>query len=441
MKKFDKNMTDKIREVLVSYEAEYSPEAWENFSEKLEPMYSGKQTKRNRWLFGIGGLILVGLVYILFSWYGKVQESKTETNQSIQHIESRKQEEPPGIVNPDSSTSLLPSAVTDKTVPKDKLVKISPLKKTDDHTIQLKEKDKLESSVFMVKDQLRNNKMYQLQSRVLNSLLQKEFGTEDSIEINRKLAQADKIKIRKKKKKNKVSFKIKPPRISLRGTNNKLYKKFLGPNKLAVHWLPEVHYSSKFDKPSVSYGIGIELEGPLSEQLGFAVGVNYQKNKFSESIAAFESLPTRNQSDFNEKELSSLNLSDDSVRIRNTDYQFLELPISLNMYFLQSDYSKFSLSLGMSALFFLKENSSIPFRMLPDNLPYVENKSYGSFDNIHFTGSLNLGLAYQYRLSQRLALNTGFQYKLGLGNLGGLPMKLNRSSFQAGIIYRFGRID
>ncbi len=56
------------------------------------------------------------------------------------------------------------------------------------------------------------------------------------------------------------------------------YDKFVGPNKLAFFYSPEIHFSDSLKTIGVSQGIGISLEGPIRSLVSVSAGLSYQDN-------------------------------------------------------------------------------------------------------------------------------------------------------------------
>lgn len=103
---------------------------------------------------------------------------------------------------------------------------------------------------------------------------------------------------------------------------------------------------------------------------------------------------------------------------------------------MKTNRSKFSLTAGASAIFFLKEKYITPFST-PDKLLFSEERSFKRFGNIHPLASLNTGISYCYQLSERFSVFTNLQYKFKLTSMGGNLLKISRFDSQIGIVYRF----
>ncbi len=67
-------------------------------------------------------------------------------------------------------------------------------------------------------------------------------------------------------------------------TKEESYDKFVGPNKLAFFYSPEIHYSDSLKTLGVSQGIGISFEGPIRSSVSISAGLSYQAINFHKTI-------------------------------------------------------------------------------------------------------------------------------------------------------------
>jgi hypothetical protein len=211
------------------------------------------------------------------------------------------------------------------------------------------------------------------------------------------------------------------------------YDKFAGPNRVSVFYSPEIHYSDSLGTLGFSQGAGISLEGLIRSSVSVSAGLSYQSMNFDVTIFSAKVPP---EGPFEPSDTLEPISSVDSIEIRSGSYNFLELPVAVNFKFLESVRSQVLLSAGISAIAFLKQNYT--YETVVGGISNSSSVSVSSWEDIHPLASINFGLVYRYKLSDRFFLHGSAQYKQHLVALGYNSMKLNRLNFQAGIIYRFG---
>lgn len=437
MKEFDKQMTHTIKGMLENYEAEYTPQAWDKLNSSLDANLSANSPIKKWWWFGIIGFLLIAGFLIIRYSPSVSPEQSIQKNQSIQYKQTMKKNESSPLSIEDSSASLICSPSQEKQIDQ---ISLPNKNKISSFVIS----SSLDSSEYLFFDRHDLEGICFLNTQPINHLLITDYATDQLEDISSSRFLIFETSQKQSRFKRKSKFRIELPQISLSTKNNKFYKKFLGPNKLIAYLNPEIHKSEMFKQSSISSGWGIEIEGPLSKQLSVSIGVAFQTNKLSQGVSIDElnqNMLIKNPADFTESEFEKLIPLGDSVMNRTAEYQLLEIPLTFKLYLLKSNKSNVNVRCGLSALFFLKETYNLPFLMGSELAPYQETKNYKAFENIQLFGSVNLGLGYQYQFTDRLALTTSFDYKLGLNKLGDVTGNLNRMSFQAGISYRFGRSD
>jgi hypothetical protein len=211
------------------------------------------------------------------------------------------------------------------------------------------------------------------------------------------------------------------------------YNKFVGPNKLAFFYSPEIHYSDSIGNMGVSQGMGITFEGRIRSLVSVSAGLSYQAINFDKTISSVKVPPDLV---LQPPDTNSIFYYVDSTEIRSGSYKFLELPVSVNFKFIESPRSQVWLGTGISAIAFLGQEYT--YETIVEEDSESSGISVEAWENIHPLASLNFSLIYRYDLSDRFFLHGSAQYKQHLVPLGYTSMKLNRLNFQLGVIYHFG---
>ena len=228
-------------------------------------------------------------------------------------------------------------------------------------------------------------------------------------------------------------FKFQWPGYDFIQTEEGSYDRFMGPNRLAFFYSPEVHYSDSLSKLGVSQGFGISFEGSIRSAISVSAGLSYQSMNFNVTISSLKVPP---EGPFQPVDTLQPINNIDSIKNRSGSYKFIELPVAVSFKFIESPRSQVWLSAGISAIAFLKQDYT--YETVVGGISNSSSVSVKAWENIHPLASFNNGLLYRYKFSNRLFLHGSAQYKQHLVPLGYNSMKLNRLNFQAGIIYRFG---
>ncbi len=246
-------------------------------------------------------------------------------------------------------------------------------------------------------------------------------------------------------------FKLQLPVLNSLTTESKKYNKFIGPNKLSLFYSPEINYCCNSIKTSgISHGFGIIFEGPVRSFISISAGLSYQSVNFNNTIFLIQ-FPLYMSPPIDHFYISQNNINIDTIAIvRSGSYKYIELPVSINLKFLEGTRSQVWLGTGISSIAFLRQNfisevavdfiirdTATVIRVLNEKVDFSAN----AWKNIHPLASLNFSFFYRFQLSDRLFLNSTIRYKLYLEPLGYHSMKLNRLNLQIGLGYRFGRED
>lgn len=233
---------------------------------------------------------------------------------------------------------------------------------------------------------------------------------------------------------NKRKLKFNWPDFNLLFLNDEGYDRFVGPNKLAIFYSPEIHSSDSLKAFGVSQGVGISFEGPIRSLLSISAGLTYQSIDFHKTLF-FEKVPPHLV--LQPSDTTRIFYYLDSIGIRSGRYKFLELPITVNFKFIESDRSQIQLSAGISSIAFLQQKYT--YETIMEGVSKSSIVSVKEWRNIHPLASLNFGFLYTYNISDRYLWQSSLLYKHHLTPLGANSMNLNRLNFQIGLVYHFGR--
>jgi hypothetical protein len=92
----------------------------------------------------------------------------------------------------------------------------------------------------------------------------------------------------------------------------------------------------------------------------------------------------------------------DSTFAISGSYKYLELPVAVNLKFIESARSQVWLSAGISAIAFLEQNFN--YVTIVGRISDSSSVSVKAWENIHLA-SFNFGLLYSYKLSDRFFLH------------------------------------
>jgi len=443
MKKLSEDiMTKKIKEVMEQYEPDYSPEFWEKLRrQKLVPElgFMTLLVKYKFWLsvFTIaGGLIIVYIVSDLHP-AGKNSAVDPLSAKSLSYSASEKAKESTYSKKAADSGNDNISNVEVRQEERGISDNITQNKITDPFLAANQDYFPAENAIPDMPDRYGANPVIPIMPASidfgydfsLTDLIPVEFKDEDSRSLK---FQASDNKSDNDNGKLIIHWpEFKSP-VKKEG-----YDKFAGPNKFAIFYSPEIHFSDSIGNIGVSQGIGFNLEGPIRSLVSVSAGLSYQSIDFENKTVFSEKVPPHGP--FHPHDTIGTFYYIDSIGIRGGSYKFLELPVSVNYKFIESARSHVWLGAGISAIAFLRQDYT--YETIVEGVSDSSSISVNAWENIHPLASLNFSLLYRYDLSSRYLLYGSAQYKQHLVPLGYNSMKLNRLNFQIGIIYRFGRVD
>lgn len=433
---FDDRITRRIKEVLEQYEPAYSPAAWEKLRKQMPAPESRLKKfllKYKFWFSGLGVIGVLVLVYKVTSvqLVDEVSAIDPVSTESVNYLLSEKPKE---IIYSEKTSALRYS--------------------TSGISAWQEEKSVFpEATLIRITESLPT--AYHNNAQAGNAMTEKPESIERASEIpvspertdlgyqytNAQLIPIENRAVDIKPLKDPSPDKVRKFEFHLPGFNSSLtkegdYNKFVGPNKLAFFYSPEIHYSDSIGNMGLSQGAGFTFEGPIRSLISISVGLSYQAINFNKAISS-EKVPPHVV--LQPPDTNRIFYYVDSIEIRSGSYKFLELPVSVNFKFIESARSQVWLGTGISSIAFLQQYYT--HETIVEEVSESSSISVKAWENIHPLASLNFSLLYRYNFSDRFFLHGSVQYKQHLVPLGYNSMKLNRINFQVGVIYYFGRVD
>jgi hypothetical protein len=427
-----------IKEVLEQYEPDYSPQFWENLKKQRPMLEVRLKTLLLKYKFWLSVVAIVGVLVIVNKDTSGLLANKNSAadplfSESDNYMVSEKPKE---ITYPEKRAALRHSISDTGISPEVRNIssKDTPAMIADWLPVAYQNLPPVGNAIVEIPEAIDQNSAIPVLLEGIYSGYQ--FNIPQLLPVK---SEVEEIPASKSPSFEKTrNYKFQWPEFNFITTKDENYKKFAGPNKLALFYSTEMHRTHSYNALGVSHGFGISFDGPIRSSVSVSAGLSYQAINFSKTVF-LEKVPPH---------LSSLQPADtnrtfyyiDSTIIKRGSYRFLELPVSLNFKFFETARSQVWFGTGISAIAFLRQNytSETIVEGVSDE---VSSSSAKAWKNIHPLASLNFGLFYRYKLSDRFFLHGSAQYKQHLVPLGSNSLKLNRFNFQAGIIYRFGRED
>jgi hypothetical protein len=432
---FDDKITQRIKEVLEQYEPAYSPQAWEKLRKQMPVPESRLKKLWLKYKFWFSGLVITGILITVYN-LTNIQHADGVTAidpVSSEYVNYALSDNSKEVTYSEKTASLrngiseISIGQEDKSVfPEVKLVRITEsLPATDLDYVQpgraiTEIPESIERASVIPVSPERIDLGYQYNSTLL-------------IPIVDPTADIKQLKDPSVKKTAKFEFHWLDFNSSL--TKEGDYNKFVGPNKLAFFYSPEIHYSDSIGNMGVSQGMGITFEGQIRSLVSVSAGLSYQAINFDKTISSVKVPPPLQE--LQPHDTNSIFYYVDSIEIRSGSYKFLELPVSVNFKFIESAKTKIWLGTGISAIAFLGQEYT--YETIVEDVSESSSISVKAWEDIHPLASVNFSLLLRYNVSDRVFLHGSVQYKQHLVPLGYNSMKLNRLNFQFGVIYHFGR--
>ena len=431
---FDDRITQRIKEVLEQYEPAYSPQAWEKLRKQMPVPESRLKKLLLKYKFWLSGVAIVGL---LVTAYKVSNGLHVDVNSVIDpvYFESASYfvtEKPKEITYSEKASALRHNISDIITGQEEKSVfpEVAVVPITESLPATDQDNTQAGSAITEIHESIERASVIPVSPERI------EFGYQynSTLLIPIEDRTAD-IKPSKDQSYNKTAkFEIHWPGFNSSLTREGDYNKFVGPNKLAFYYSPEIHYSDSIGNMGVSQGIGITFEGRIRSLVSVSAGLSYQAINFDKTISSVKVPP--HGLVLQPPDTNRIFYYVDSIEIRSGSYKFLELPVSVNFKFIESAKTQIWLGTGISAIAFLGQEYT--YETIVEEVSESSSISVKAWENIHPLASVNFSLLLRYNVSDRVFLHGSVQYKQHLVPLGYNSMKLNRLNFQLGVIYHFG---
>jgi hypothetical protein len=427
-------ITKRIKKVMVEYEPDYSPLAWESLKKQLPvPESQFKKLLRKHRLGFFGGSIL-GVLIIVYMITNLLPVKK---NSAIDQVSSEPENyfasETAEEIAYSEKLTIIQQGISDIGIGKEKKdlsSNVTPVQITDSFLVT----DKNNAQNGNTNVEMREKTETDFVTPVIIEV--SDFGfranTTELIPIE---SEVESTWLRNDKSFDKTrKLKFNWPDFNFLFLKDDGYYKVVGPNKFAFFYSPEIHRSDSLKTLGVSQGFGISFEGPIRSLVSVSVGLSYQSADFHKTIFS-EKIPPHLVLQPSDTNRNFYYL--DSIGVSSGSYKFLEIPVAVNFKFIEMTRSQVWLSAGISSIAFLRQEYYYEIKVDEDSKS--SSATIKKWGNVHPLASMNFGLLYRYNISDRYLLHSSIQYKQHLTPFGYNSMKLNRINLEIGLIYQFGR--
>ena len=390
-----------IKEVLEKYEPDYSPQFWENLRKQWPVPELGLKTLLLKYKFWLSGIAIVGVLLIV---YKITSVSRTDKNSAADPLFSESanyivSEKPKEITYPEKRAALKPNISDTGISPEERNISSKDMQALIADSVPATYLDSAPTSnaIVEIPEAIDQNSAIPVLMEGID--FDYHYNIPQLLQIK---SQAEEIPALKSPSYDKTrKFKFEWPEFNFITTKDEKYKKFAGPNKLALFYSNEMHRTRSYKTLGFSHGIGISFEGPIRSSVSVSAGLSYQAINFSKTVLLEKvppHIPVLQPSDTNRTFYYI-----DGTIIRRGSYKFLELPVSLNFKFFETTRSQVWLGTGISAIAFLRQNYTSE-TIVEGVSDQVSSSSVKAWKNIHPLASLNFSLFYRYKLSDRFIL-------------------------------------
>jgi hypothetical protein len=431
---FEDRITERIKEVMVQYEPDYSPQAWEKLMKQLPVPEFWLKRLLLKYKFWVSDIAMIGVFVIVYNF---ASVFPAEENSAVDPLFSKtanfSASENLKEISYSENTPVLRQNISE-TGSSRKEENIStrptPVLIADSLTTAGQDDLQTENAIADMTDNIEKEPVTPVLLEGKDYFYQ--YNITELIPMSSRVAEIPVLKSSSYEKSGKSKFQW--PELNSLFTKEEGYDKFIGPNKLALFYSPEMLHTDSLETLGVSHGIGISLEGLIRSTISISAGLSYQaidfhKTMYSEKV--LQAIPNQ------PPDTGYIYQEIDSIGTTNGSYKYLEVPVYINFRFFESGRSQVWFGTGISSIIFLKQDYTTETYV--GGISDQVSTSAKGWENFLLVASINFSLLYRYRISDRFLLHSSAQYKYQPGTLGYNSMKLNRLNLQIGLMFSFGR--
>ena len=388
---FDDRITKRIKEVLEQYEPAYSPQAWEKLRKQMPVPESRLKRILLKYKLWLSGLVIGGVLVIVYNVTNikladGVSASDPVSSEYANYIVS---EEPKEITYSEQTSALSYGTIDISTGQEEKSVfsEVTVVRVTESLPAAYQNYTQAGNTITEIPESIERASVIPVSTVRINFGFQ--YNSTLLIPIEDRSADIKQLKDPSVKKPGKFEFHW--PGFNSSLTKEGDYNKFVGPNKLAFFYSPEIHYSDSLGNMGVSQGIGIAFEGSVRSLISVSAGLSYQAMNFDKTISSVKVPP--HDLVLQPPDTNRTFYYIDSTEIRSGSYKFIELPVSVNFKFIESARSQVWLGAGISSIAFLGQEYT--YETIVEEVSESSSISVKAWENIHPLASLNFSLHLQ----------------------------------------------
>jgi hypothetical protein len=415
----DDRITTRIKEVMKQYEPDYSPQAWEKLRKQIPVPEFWLKRVLLKYKFWVSDITIIGVFVLVYNVASVLPEDKkSAVNPMFSETANYTLSEMPKEIAYSEKRSALRQTISDNGINREERnisASFTPGVISDSGQTTGQGYPQTGNSIAEMPESIKINPVIPVSPERTGFVFQENI--EQLIPIKYEEEKIPALKSSSSKKSGKSKFQW--PELNFIFTNEEGYDKFTGPDKVALFYSPEILHSNSLQNLGISHGIGISFEGAIRSSVSISAGLSYQAINFNKTI-----IP------------ENVHLYPYVTIIESGNYKYLEVPVSLNFKFFESNRSQLLSGIGISSIVFLKQDYAT--ETVTGDISDLVSSSAKAWENVLPVASLNLSLLYRYQFSDRLFLHSSVLYKNHLVSLGYNSMKLNRLNLQLGLIYSFG---
>ncbi len=416
-------MTDIFKQKLENYNPEYNPDAWKALSSRLNyargPKFSYKTLSMG---FTAGILFMLSIYYFL--------PNNKSANTEITQLEKQLNELENKVAKIESISSDRTFQSLKSNTPKNSLYGQNDFKSENRFTSFANH-----HYVFIESNSTKNTRPELINKNKLKPLngiysynTYDYVLTKDSLHFNESNVNNN---LSKNKKKQKSKLKINWPSFKLNNNrnNHNKYSNFTGPNEIfGIANIFDEHLDNGQNFNSKGFGIGVS--GPISSNISISCGLVFSTASWN-TKTFFEKTQNIIISD-----TSSTTVVVDSIITNTNQWQYLQIPISLNYNLLNTKKSALDLTFGISSRLYFTEKYYKSISVPNEPNVFLVDK-YDSFENKHWLSNSQIGIKYNYKLSRHWNIKAEPYYSIPISATSALKTKSKGWGFNFNVSYKF----